>query len=110
MSISITNLIISSFLICKFLLDKKKNIRSDKKLEELKIKKLQDKIDVLKEVAEHNAKKVETRGRKLKLDKPLTEHMAFVCTKKQRIKLKVTLRKANVDLSTFIRGLIFGDE
>jgi len=79
-------------------------------MEELKIKKLEEEIQTLKEIQLHNAKKFIKLGRPYKLDEPLTERMSFVLTKSQSIKLKKILTTANVDLSTFIRGLIFGDE
>ena len=49
----------------------------------------------------------ETRGRKKKFDEPLTEYIGFVVTKSQKIVLKKILEDNGMDLSTFIRHLIF---
>lgn len=50
---------------------------------------------------------IENRGRKKKLDEPLSEHIGFVITKSQKIILKEILEENGMDLSTFIRYLIF---
>ncbi len=73
---------------------------------QIKIKEAE--LGQLKEVAEFN-RKVETRGRKLKYDEPMTEHFGFSLTKTQSVQLRKTLNDEKISISTFIRRLIFGD-
>ncbi|KKN22855.1 hypothetical protein LCGC14_0910850 [marine sediment metagenome] len=68
-------------------------------------------IDELKSALKHNNKiHIETRGRKRKYKDPLVCHMGFTCTTEQKKRMKEKLKDVNIDLSTFIRELIFGHE
>jgi len=83
----------------------------NKKLKEKKdeLEELRAEVILLEEVAEYN-EKVETRGRKLLFDEPLTKRITFLVTETQEKKIRTVLKEVNIDMSTFFRGLAFGDK
>lgn len=57
----------------------------------------------------NQSNRIETRGRKQKYDEPLTETVCFNITAKQKEILNEILKEKKIDVSSFVRALIFGE-
>lgn len=54
--------------------------------------------------------KIETRGRKIIYNEPLTEAITLVITKTQKEELDKVLKRNNIKVSSYIRMLLFEDQ